>query len=166
MFGLLHAAYLTINHAWRLRRPAKSGGVFARCAGVATTYGAVLIASVFFRAPSVGAALSMLAAMTGLHGLGPVLPASGPLIAGTWSDAAREAAEIAWLATLFAIVWCMPNTQQIFAAAQPVLDRIAPGPLVWLRWRPSVGCAVALGLAGVVAVLSMGGSGEFLYFRF
>jgi hypothetical protein len=29
-----------------------------------------------------------------------------------------------------------------------------------------MGWAIALGLGGVVAVLSMGGSGEFLYFRF
>jgi alginate O-acetyltransferase complex protein AlgI len=166
VFGLLHAAYLTINHAWRLRYPVKPDGPIAHGLSVLTTYGAVLVASVFFRAPSVGAALSMLAAMTGLHGLGPLLPASGPAVAGAWPDAAHDAAEAAWLAALFAVVWCLPNTQQIFASARPVLDRIAPGPLAWLRWQSGIGWGIALGVAGVIAVLSMGGSGEFLYFRF
>ncbi len=168
VFGLLHAAYLTVNHAWRiLRRPSKLAvGAGWHAASVLATYLSVLVASVFFRAPSCGAALSMLAGMTGGHGLGPLVARSGPAMAGAWSDAARDWAEAAWLAALFGIVWFMPNTQQIFAAASPVLDRITPGPFGWLRWRPGVGWAVALGLGAVVAVLSMGGSGEFLYFRF
>jgi D-alanyl-lipoteichoic acid acyltransferase DltB (MBOAT superfamily) len=166
VFGLLHAAYLSINHAWRVfRRPAPAGPAW-HVASVLLTYLAVLVAAVFFRAPSVAAALSMLGGMTGLHGAGALLPSAGAAMAGAWSDGMRNAAEVAWLAALFLIVWFMPNTQQIFESARPVLDRITPGPLAWLRWRASMGWAVALGLAGVVAVLSMGGSGEFLYFRF
>ncbi len=182
VFGLLHGAYLCVNHAWRLLRPPKPAGPVGHVArvghvaSVLLTYLCVLVAAVFFRAPSVDAALSMLGSMLGLHGA--VLPpglglsgagggdAVGAGMPGTWSDNGRRAAAAAWLAGLFAIVWFMPNTQQIFAAARPVLDRITPGPIAWLRWRPSVGWAIALGLAGVVAVLSMGGSGEFLYFQF
>jgi alginate O-acetyltransferase complex protein AlgI len=166
VFGLLHAAYLTVNHAWRLLRPARRSGPAWHAASVLLTYLCVLVASVFFRAPSVGAALSMLGGMTGRHGLGPLLPQGGLAIAGAWGDAARNVAEAIWLIALFAIVWCLPNTQQIFESARPVLDRITPGPLTWLRWHPGTGWAVALGLGAVVAVLSMGGSGEFLYFRF
>jgi D-alanyl-lipoteichoic acid acyltransferase DltB (MBOAT superfamily) len=166
VFGLLHAAYLTINHAWRLLRPVRPAGRAWHAGSVVLTYLCVLVASVFFRAPSVDAALSMLGGMTGWHGLGPLVPQAGPAIAGAWGDAARNAAEAAWLIALFAIVWCLPNTQQIFESARPVLDRITPGPLGWLRWRPAPGWAVALGVGAVVAVLSMGGSGEFLYFRF
>jgi D-alanyl-lipoteichoic acid acyltransferase DltB (MBOAT superfamily) len=166
VFGLLHAAYLSINHAWRLWRPARAGGPVRHAGSVLLTYLAVLTASVFFRAPSVGAAASMLSAMSGGHGIGPLMPAAGPAYAGAWGAGWHEAAHGAWLALLFAIVWFMPNTQQIFAAARPALGRIAPGPMSWLRWRPGIGWAVALGLGGVVAVLAMGGSGEFLYFRF
>jgi alginate O-acetyltransferase complex protein AlgI len=166
VFGLLHGLYLSINHAWRILRPARPVGWVGHGASVLLTYLSVLAASVFFRAPSVGAALSMLGAMTGLHGFGATTPASGPAMAGVWGDGARDAADMIWLAGLFGIVWFLPNTQQIFASARPVLDRITPGPMAWLRWRPSIGWAVAIGLGGVVAVLSMGGSGEFLYFRF
>jgi D-alanyl-lipoteichoic acid acyltransferase DltB (MBOAT superfamily) len=166
VFGLLHAAYLTVNHAWRiLRRPSPAGPV-GHAASVLLTYLCVLTASVFFRAPSVAAALSMLGGMTGQHGLGSLVPGDQPAVAGTWDDSVRDAAQVAWLAALFAIVWFMPNTQQIFAAARPVLDRITPGPLGWLRWQPGLGWAIALGLGGVVALMSTGGSSEFLYFRF
>jgi hypothetical protein len=133
---------------------------------VLLTYLSVLAASVFFRAPSVGAAVSMLAAMIGRHGIGPLAPSPSVSIAGTWDGASHDMAQGAWLAALFAIVWFMPNTQQIFASARPALGRIAPGPLAWLRWRPDMAWAIALGLGAVVAVLSMGGSSEFLYFRF
>jgi alginate O-acetyltransferase complex protein AlgI len=166
VFGLLHAVYLAINHAWRLWHPVKPARPAWHVASVLTTYLAVLAASVFFRAPSVGAAVTMLGAMTGWHGIGALATSSGQGIAGTWTGEAHEAAQAAWLAALFAIVWFMPNTQQIFASARPALGRIAPGPIAWLRWRPGMGWAIALGLGGVVAVLSMGGASEFLYFRF
>ena len=87
-------------------------------------------------------------------------------MAGAWPGWEHDAFALAWLCGLYLIVWFMPNTQQIFAEAKPALDRIVPGPLAWLRWRMNAGWAIALGLAGVVAILSMGGSGEFLYFRF
>jgi alginate O-acetyltransferase complex protein AlgI len=166
VFGLLHAAYLSINHAWRMWRPVKPAAPAWHAASVLLTYLCVLVASVFFRAPSVGAAVSMLGAMTGGHGIGPLAPSAGTSIAGTWDGASHDAAQGAWLAALFAIVWFMPNTQQIFASARPALGRITPGPIPWLRWQPGMGWAIALGLGGVVAVLSMGGTGEFLYFRF
>jgi alginate O-acetyltransferase complex protein AlgI len=170
VFGLLHAAYLTINHAWRIRHPVRASAPtppLRHGASVLLTYLAVLVAAVFFRASSVGAALSVLAGMTGLHGIALTNAAIGTAtMAGGWPDGARNAAALGWLVGLFMIVWCLPNTQQIFAAARPVLDRIVPGPLGWLRWRMSTGWAIALGFAGVLAVLSMGGTGEFLYFRF
>jgi alginate O-acetyltransferase complex protein AlgI len=166
IFGLLHAAYLSINHAWRIWRPRRTASPAWHPASVLLTYLSVLTASVFFRAPSVGAAVSMLGAMTGQHGVGPLAVSPGTSIAGTWDGASRDIAEAVWLAALFAIVWFMPNTQQIFARARPVLDRITPGPITWLRWQPGLGWAIALGAGAVVAVLSMGGSGEFLYFQF
>jgi hypothetical protein len=60
------------------------------------------------------------------------------------------------LAGLYAVVWLAPNSQQIMA--------IAPG--VARSWRPTLPWAVAFGCAGTLALLSMGGTAEFLYFRF
>ena len=128
----------------------------------------VLVASVFFRAPSVAAALAMLAGMGGLHGAGDAAAGGGDgdgAGRGRLGARARRGGD-GWSA-LFVIVWFMPNTQQIFAGARPVLDRIAPGRAGLAAWRPSRPAGRwRLGLRGVIAVLSMGGSGEFLYFRF
>jgi D-alanyl-lipoteichoic acid acyltransferase DltB (MBOAT superfamily) len=167
VFGLLHAACLTANHAWRIWRPQAVARLPLRLrhvAGVVLTYLAVLIASVFFRAGSVGDALAMLAGMAGLH----PHPAAGEAraMAGAWAGWVHQAAPWIWLGALYAIVWFAPNTQEIFAAARPALDRVAPAHPARLRWRPSGGWAVAMGLAGVLAVLAMGGGGEFLYFKF
>ncbi len=145
VFGLLHAGYLAVNHAWRIHRPGRpSPELPTRIGQVALTYGCVLLASVVFRAPSMEAALSLLAGMAGLHGL--AAPDTAP----------RTLVEAATLAGLYGLVWFAPNTQQI-------MDTEGRG---WLCWRPSVPWAVACGCATTLGLLSLGGTAEFLYFRF
>jgi alginate O-acetyltransferase complex protein AlgI len=46
------------------------------------------------------------------------------------------------------------------------LAEVAPSPFIWLRWRPNMRWAVALGCATTLAALAVGGTGEFLYFQF
>ena len=157
VFGLLHGTYIAINHAWRI-----FGGRFARADGpllhvlyVALTYLCACVAFVFFRAPSLAAAGDMLSGMLGLHGGFIALPAT-----------ATAARELACLAVLYAIVWFLPNTQQIMALYEPALGRITPGPLPWLRWRLSLPSAIAFGLGALVGLLTVGGTSEFLYFQF
>ncbi len=141
VFGLLHAGYLVANHAWRVYRPEPPSAAWYRHAGaVALTYLSVLVASVFFRAPDLGAAVDVLAGMAGARGVGPAPDARG------WAD-------LGTLGALYAIVWFMPNTQRIVS------------PAAW-SWRPSLGWAMAAGCAATVGLLSIGGSAEFLYFRF
>ena len=75
VWGVLHGIYLMINHAWlavAARSPAltrfrnsRSGAVF----GVILTFLAVVVAWVFFRAPSFAGAFNLLAGMAGLHGI-------------------------------------------------------------------------------------------------
>jgi alginate O-acetyltransferase complex protein AlgI len=154
VFGLLHGAYLSVNHAWRILRP--GDGVPARGAGavvwrVGLTYLAVLVGSVFFRAPSLGAALHMLAGMAGLHGAGFTVPEGG-------KATIRAAQDVLWLVALYAIVWGMPNSQQIMGQAKDGLTR--------LTWRPSLPWAIGMGFAVGIGLLSIGGTGEFLYFQF
>ncbi len=73
IFGLLHGTYLTINHAFRVFRPvhakARAEGRLEHCSKVLLTYLSVLVASVFFRAPSVHSATTLLQGMIGLHGM-------------------------------------------------------------------------------------------------
>ena len=45
-------------------------------------------------------------------------------------------------------------------------SRRSPGPFPRLAWQPTLGWAVAMGCAAVLGLLSIGGTGEFLYFQF
>ncbi|MDQ2804749.1 MAG: hypothetical protein M3Y41_19505 [Pseudomonadota bacterium] len=161
VFGLLHAIYLSINHAWRMFRPAacKPGSGLTSVAGrVLLTYLCVLAGSVVFRAASMPAVLQLLGGMIGLHGVSLRVPAARAALAG-----ARDAVMIAGL---YAVVWAAPNTQQIMRAYTPVLGKVAAARSPRLAWRPSLGWAMAFGSASALGLLAIGGTGEFLYFRF
>ena len=186
-FGLLHAVYLTVNHAWRIVRPHHPHGaappIAAHVGSVALTYLCVLVGAVFFRAPSVRMALEMLASMIGTHGIGAAFPlpshfdsllghtgallqSHGIVRAAHWQDTWHLVQTLGGLVGVYGIVWFMPNTQQIFAAQAPVLEAIKPVKPVLLQWQNSLPWAIAFGLATTLGLLSVGGTGEFLYFQF
>ena len=73
--------------------------------------------------------------------------------------------ELLWTVALYGIVWGLPNTQQIFARARPALEA-ADLPEGWFIWRPTLPWAFGIGALGMVALLAMSGTGEFVYFRF
>jgi alginate O-acetyltransferase complex protein AlgI len=182
VFGLLHGAYLCVNRAWRLRFGAPGSATSRRwkhVANVLLTYLCVLMASVFFRAPSVADALSMLGGMVGLHGTGlaPIVSMSSEavdttpaavlaLFAPASGSILQALAGLEWFGAMYLIVWAMPNTQQIFADLAPALDRVPPLVSGRLRFGFGVPWAVAIGSGLVLGVLSIGGSSEFLYFQF
>jgi alginate O-acetyltransferase complex protein AlgI len=160
VFGLLHAVYISVNHAWRILHPRGQGAnsrlhVVSR---VALTYLCVLLGAIMFRAPTVGTAIDLLSGMLGMHGTTAALPDPRAV--------AHAAFDVAWLATLYVIVWGAPNTQQIMRDHAPALGRILPGPLPALRWQPTRRWAMAFGCAATLGLLSIGGTGEFLYFQF
>jgi alginate O-acetyltransferase complex protein AlgI len=140
VFGLMHSAFLLVNHAWRVNR----APALPKIAGVALTYLCALVAAVFFRAPSVATAGSLLAGMTGLHGSGPV-EADIHLVL-----------DIAWILGLYVIVWGLPSTRQLMLGQSAGL----------LAWRPSPQWAVIMGFAATLGLLATGGGTEFVYFRF
>lgn len=159
VFGLLHATYLCINHAWRLWRPGpRSTARVARIGRVLLTYGCVLLGSVVFRAPDLSAALHLLAGMLGLHGAALSLADARAV--------ERAGMHVMWLAGLYALVWFAPTTQQIMRAHAPAPGRVTAGPFARLLWQPTLGWAAAMGVAAVLGLLSIGGTGEFLYFQF
>ncbi len=168
LFGLLHALYLTINHAYRIFRGGKSrpgtsrltGGI-THAASVLLTYAAVLLAQIFFRAPSAGAACSMIAGLLGLHrgsAVGLDSRAVNPLT-GSFLP----------IAVGFFIVWALPNTQQILAKFKPALE-LAPSDRDggWLRWfwLPTPAWGLALGAFFVAVLIKMENPTTFLYFQF
>ena len=139
VFGLLHALFLIVNHAWRTWRPStqpETGMVTA--ASVLLTYLCVLTGAVIFRAPSLHIAWALLSSMAGVHGLGSNGDPRGYL-------------DALWLAGLAGIIWCAPNSASLID--RPRFDFTFP-------WAAAFGAAATLG------VLSVGGTGEFLYFQF
>jgi alginate O-acetyltransferase complex protein AlgI len=140
LFGLLHAAFLVINHAWRLVR----APLIPQVGSIALTYLSVLVGAVLFRAATVADAAAMLAGMAGLHGTSPIQLDT------------RMGTDLAWLFSLYAIVWFVPSTRQWMQA----------DPGSQFAWKPSPKWALVMGCAATLGLLAAGGTGEFLYFRF
>jgi alginate O-acetyltransferase complex protein AlgI len=162
LFGLFHGVYLTVNHAWRIFRkkpatalPPGRQRLHHHAASVLLTLFCVIVGQVLFRANSTPEAFTLLASMAGKGG---------------WGAHALGALHkpILLLPPLFAVVWLLPNTQQILArfgsdagtAPQPgLLGR-------WLLWRPGVAWAVSMAAAFIVCLAFMEDTSRFLYFQF
>ncbi len=154
VWGGLHGLYLIVNHAW--------GAVCARFGwrraphpltrGLAqlTTFAAVLVAWVFFRAPDLEAAWSILQAMAG-H-------------AAVATPALDTTAALPWLAALLAIVWLAPNSGEIVGYTFEGKPLFSAGAAAW--WSPSWRWATACGLLAALCLMSMTRVSEFLYFQF
>jgi hypothetical protein len=142
------------------------------------TFLAVVVAWVFFRAPTFSSALAMLHAMAGGNGI--IIPSGfefllgplhGPLAALGISFGATSGTllvwDYVWVAGTMAIALFMPNTMQLLSKWQAALD--APkqdSSGVGLRWVPSPGWAFATAAIGLIGVLSISRGGEFLYWQF
>lgn len=153
IWGLLHGVYLIINHALRHLLGERKGFV-RKAAGFATTFFAVALAWVFFRAASVDAALVVLQHLTGSIAAPQHLPAA---VSGTilvLSSQPEEAAA-AMLAIAAALAFLAPNAAQYFLEQKQRLTFAANLPnflLVAACW--------------ICVVVSLGGPSEFLYFQF
>jgi D-alanyl-lipoteichoic acid acyltransferase DltB (MBOAT superfamily) len=170
IFGLIHGVYLTANQAWRHFRqrvhnappPAPPRGL-PRLAMMIGVYGQVVFALVFFRAPSLHAALAYLHDIGGAHGLGP----AAALLDGALAFA------------LFPVVWFLPNTQQILgqenapaipmpgpAAPTTIAHEQAPSLFSSLRWSPSLGWGLAMAALFFAVLVQLNPNATFLYFQF
>ncbi|MDH4260314.1 MAG: MBOAT family protein, partial [Gammaproteobacteria bacterium] len=119
IWGLLHGAYLSVNHAWiELALPRVGGiaarvraspvlGRIARAAGVLLTFSAVSFAWVFFRAPDLDTAWRLAGAMLGFSG-----QAGG-------QELGRDMMPM--LLPYFLIVWFLPNAMQLFRGSGAIL---------------------------------------------
>ena len=187
VWGLLHGFYLSVHHAWSALR----GGVAKRAAplasrghaagSVALTFLAVTIAWTFFRAPHLQDALSIVAAMSGAHGVAlpdALLSRLGPLTDWlTWAGVrpylgggTQFVQGWAWVIIAASIAFLAPNSQEIMRRGAPGLTPVAlrpMGPLgQWLTWRRRPRWAVGLAMLSAACVLSMSNPTEFLYFQF
>lgn len=181
IFGILHGVYLTINHAWRIIRPGLKAGVgkLEEIVGWGLTIIAILVALVFFRAPSLHVALTILGAMAGAHSLGVIAFPPGFMDALSMMFARNGAAastagvktiemviQTSEVAALWFVVLVMPNSQQIMSCYEPVLGRVTASGLFKLSWRPTAAWALASGVAGAIAMIAVAGTTDFVYFEF
>lgn len=188
VWGLLHGAYLVVNHAWNTYRPRFWPAGLAydplmKPLGFVLTFVAVIVAMAFFRAPTIGSGWNVFVGMWGFNGVTLPHAVGGPLAA--WLPAGvvldfksgREfVAALAWMAVLLAIAWFGPSTLQLFAAHQPALGfegmalkrGVLPARVVAARaaWRPSRRWAAAVAVVAAVGMLALGQPTEFLYWQF
>jgi alginate O-acetyltransferase complex protein AlgI len=155
VWGGVHGAYLTINHALRLVRPVLAEvAPWMRWCKQLTVFVAVAVAWVFFRANSLVDALTMLSGMCGAHG---------------WRSGNASQDAVLWIGAGLFAVWAMPNTYELFARSSPVLPlpssaiRQRPSRLAW---QMSAIYAIATGAALAGCVLAIYRPSPFLYFRF
>jgi alginate O-acetyltransferase complex protein AlgI len=149
IWGALHGIYLCINHAWSHFGP-RAPPRFARLADIAgliLTFLAVVIAWVFFRAPDMATALSVLSKMAD-----PSNIAFGRV----------EMLYALFVAIYAALAWFAPNTQEIMGYDHK--NRIVGENLRAQRMKPLFLYATAAVLA--FGILGIQQHSEFIYFRF
>lgn len=187
IFGLLHGAYLTVNHAWRQLKirwglPLEHRHPLVIGASVLVTFLCVIVGQVFFRAADVPTALNILAGMIGAHGI--TLPERLSELPGVaflrehFQLAMGDTADFSMrqmllIIGLFATVWLLPNSRQLLREFRTAL---APQPRPsWLQatfpvliWRPGVAVGFIVGWLGFFVIMraSSAAPTEFLYFQF
>ena len=183
IWGVLNGFYLVINHSWRLARPRlwpdrSSYDRFMTPVGLLLTFLSVAVAMVFFRSPTVTAAIDLIKGMMGVNGIGlprALLEGQGTL-AGTLRRirvipealSLRDFAKTGfWVVSLMFIALACPNTLQILARYEPALGvkSKSPKPTI-IEWNASLPWAIAVSVIAAIAIASIGGPSEFLYWQF
>lgn len=162
-WGAIHGGLLCVNHGfrWVVGRLGMEGRVpqtLARAAGVALTFVSVVVAWVYFRAPGMETANSLLAAMAGLA------------VEAQWGDVFKTS-PVAFAGYLFvscAIVWLFPNAYEFIDLVETRASvKDAEGARV-VRML-FVGGAVVVAVVLSASLLTQFGTNvisPFLYFQF
>ena len=149
IWGVLHGAYLCINHAWNHFGPAVAPRFAPAANGAAfvLTFLSVVVAWVFFRADSLASAMYVLARMAD-----PTQVTFGRV----------EMLDTGLILIYAAIAWFAPNTQAIMGYDHQ--NRSVGEALGAWRIRPALLYASAAVLA--FGILGIQQHSEFIYFRF
>jgi len=154
VFGALHGLYISVNHAWRTFGPKaqakRAPSLAANIAYGCLVYVCVLVAQIFFRADSAGAAMGVLARMAGLDGIGGSI---APL-------------DVLKLAGAMALVWLAPNTQEIMAGFEPALESSHIKAPAQVRFRLEPVWAVFCGALLCLGMMNIADDQPFIYFQF
>jgi len=163
VFGLIHGVALAVNHAWREASMPR----MPHSVGWLMTMGVVVTGLVVFRAPDMATATTILLSMTGLDAF---------LAAGTAQAMAPVTVDLiagqGWILLLAAIALICPNVQQIMrnnwysSDPAPEEDADESRTPAWLRWRLSPTWALASGVVLTIALASLSGDTQFVYYQF
>jgi D-alanyl-lipoteichoic acid acyltransferase DltB (MBOAT superfamily) len=169
VWGGLHGLYLLTNHAWheletRTGYPLFPRGRVGSALGWALTFGAVLVAWVFFRAPSLAVAGGMVGSMFG----------STAVAAGEWPRQevfGDVGTGLLQLSALWVIVMLAPNAQTLLRKFEPALDwQKSLLTCNWLErilvWQPSLPWMLVTGCGLALSVMRFSSVTEFIYFNF
>ena len=188
-WGGLHGTYLIINHLYRSIRKSlghdlKNDGWLLRGIGWLTTFIAVVISWVFFRANNFATATSMLQSMFGFNGIElPVFiePYLGFLrnfgigfLGFTVNVGISQKYATFGIIMLLVIAWFTPNTQQWMGKYNPTLtEPIEQNQPQWLQrfwqylsWQPNKIWTVIIAALTTLSLLCFTRVSEFLYFQF
>jgi alginate O-acetyltransferase complex protein AlgI len=148
IWGGLHGVYLVINHGWRAAARRWDLPQVPPLAAWAISMMGVIVAWVFFRAPSTAVALSVIKKMFYLA------PASDSGLASI------RACTI--LIVLAAIAVFCPNMQRLMPSSYYLgsIDKISR------QWSPSIAWALAVTCLAIVSVVFVSRESVFLYFQF
>src|ERR1700751_1035266 len=189
LWGSLQRGAMVMNHAWRSVWGPINAWWSNAIARLVTFFGLTMLL-VTPRAPSPDVASQIFRGMFNLPATWH--DAFGPFAAGLgWLRgrfdgspvSADQGALVLWLIVWLAIVWYLPNTQQMLARwhpafnygvaerqrAPPLLERVPSVMrlLPWrLEWHPNAAAAVFVGLLAALAVLNLNHISEFLYFKY
>ena len=152
VWGGVHGAYLIINHAWR--GSGLSFGRHGKFIGCVITFIAVVIAWVFFRAPSIHTAINMLTGMAYLNNF------SGDCT--TFLDMIK-------ISACAVIAFFLPNSQTWITAniASFNKETTLEPDILNQRWMfPSLISALWIGTLGFAALCCITKPSIFLYYNF
>ena len=163
IWGLLQGLFIIINNLWRQfrRNTLKQNLVETTLVGRVAARGLMMIcviySLVFFKAATTAAAFTMAWAMLGLDGFTldtPIISARELLLYGIGG---------------FAIIYLLPNTQQLFIDYEPSLEP-RRNETLWglekIKWAPNSRWAAICSLMLAASLLNMNRISEFIYFQF
>ncbi len=181
VWGALHGVFLIVNVAWRRWRSGSLGHRPVRryevLGGWALTFTLVVLARVFFRTESLGAAMGMLDGAFGVNGaildnrLSGLLGWLEPWVRFEGTHAGYfNLHGVPWLVALSVVCWFAPSPLELFTGYRPAL---APDGGYFsrargfeLRWKPTARWATVVALVGAAAIMLMARVSEFIYYQF
>ena len=171
IWGVLHGAYLSLNHLWGIllsrwlpdaRKRVSASPVLrlaTQAVSVVITFLAVSFTWVFFRSPDFASAMSLAEAMLGFS---------------SWHEVAVLTRGMVPLFPIYlVIVWWMPNTMEIFQATRAALhveeyrdDEVRPLQPGWLSFGLARRWAATTAVVFICAWFALSNLSPFIYFQF